>query len=154
MTTRYSIGYMPGILYIVLLQFYCYSITKLLHKIKLYTRYPHSYTHFHNRRFGTRPDTCELFIFRTIKQPFNRSLFFVHCPADSFGLICCPCCLLSPFFVLRFLFPFSARVRSFLVFSANGTQDGLKRAFLRSVYNFHADGQTDENGAIWEPLTG
>ena len=88
------------------------------------------------------------------QQLNSRLIVLLHsltfCPADSFGLICCPCFLFS---VLPFLFSFSARVRSFLIFSANGTQDGQKQAFSCSVYNFPADGQTDGNGAILERLT-
>lgn len=150
--TIYSIGVSLGILYLVLLQNCNRTITKLLHKIKLSTHYPHViHIVIHISTFATRPKACALFISTTIKHPFNRfSCSLTACPADSFGLICCPFCL---FFVLRFLFSFSARVRSFLIFSANGTQDGRKRAFPCSVYNFPADGQTDGNGAILERLT-
>lgn len=51
------------------------------------------------------------------------------------------------------MFSFSARVRSFLIFSVGRPSDGRKRAFLRLPYNFHAGGQRSENGEILELLT-
>lgn len=150
--------YIAGILYVVVWCVPLVIITKLLRHITELLRRCNSFVMF---RYSSHewPHAWSLWYARkrvhySFQQRLNNYLIVLPCSFTALLILSgWSAARVACFPALRFLFSFSARVRSFLILSANGTQDGRKRAFLRSAYNFHADGQTDGNGAILERLT-